>query len=88
MLEIHAFCPLIRQWEVIEDQPLNCSKKLGECKGLIQSDAEEITVKVNISMNGFWYIICQKYVQAEIGKKSSITHTHRRELADSYLQAN
>lgn len=81
MLEIHAFCPHARYCGTPEDNPLNCtsesSKKLVECQGLIQSD-DHMAFKVNVSSNGDWYIICKNYIPADIGKKSSNTHTRSR----------
>lgn len=83
MFEIHAFCPLIRYCDETDtsDHALNCSsensKKLVECQGQIQlcEDKNGVFVKVNISINDDWYIICQYYTPVDIGKKSSITHT-------------
>lgn len=81
MLEIHDFCPHVRHCGTPKDNPLNCilesSKKLVECQGLIQSD-DEIAFKVNLSSNGDVYNICKHYNPADIGKKSSKSHTRGR----------
>ncbi|XP_026788064.3 interleukin-5 receptor subunit alpha isoform X1 [Pangasianodon hypophthalmus] len=54
------------------DYPLKCkpesSKKLVECQGRFEEIHEHLTVKVNISINGYLCIICQNYIPADIEK--------------------
>ncbi|XP_060716838.1 interleukin-13 receptor subunit alpha-1-like [Tachysurus vachellii] len=60
-----------------QDHPLHCvinsSKKLVECQAEIKWEeeeegicSEELFVMVNITINGYWYIICQKYEAGNI----------------------
>ncbi|MCI4393655.1 hypothetical protein PGIGA_G00160090 [Pangasianodon gigas] len=55
-----------------KDHPLNCisesSKKLVECQGHFEEIHEDLIVKVNISINDYWCIICQYYTPADIEK--------------------
>ncbi|XP_053472389.1 interleukin-5 receptor subunit alpha-like isoform X2 [Ictalurus furcatus] len=59
-----------------EDHPLNCIsgslQKFVECQGQIkmidEMDETDVAVKVNISINGYWYSICHVYDLAQIEK--------------------
>ncbi|KAF5901392.1 interleukin-5 receptor subunit alpha-like isoform X1, partial [Clarias magur] len=61
-------------FRISEEHSLNCiseaSKKLVECQSQLWGDDSEdtIVVKVNVSMDGYWCIICQNYDPVEIEK--------------------
>lgn len=81
IIRFYVFCPHSRLDESNQDQHLNCvsdsSKKLVKChRGNNSFEEEDLYVRVNVTINGYWYIVCQCYEITVIGKNFHVKWVH------------